>query len=223
MLALSRCARSTSCDNAIDTNSTQLYTDAIKRNPDDARGYTNRAAAYTKLLALSEALKDSESAIKADPKFVKGYIRKSHVRFAMKEYDKALEAITEARTADVERKNAKEIDQQERKCFEAQFGQQANETDEERLSRAMRDPEVQQIMSDPAMQSVRVRLFALWRASDGLAQILQQAQENPAALNQCVHSCPSRPMFTLSQTYAEPCRAAKDHEVRSLETKSAHC
>lgn len=107
------------------------YAESIKRNPDDPRGFTNRAAAYTKLMALPEALKDAEKAIEMDPTFgasaslrsgsvsqgrradsspslhlpsrppplphsrlaVKGYIRKSHVLFAMKEFDKALAAV----------------------------------------------------------------------------------------------------------------------------------
>jgi len=147
--------------------SVKLYTEAIKRNPDDARGYTNRAAAYTKLLALSEALKDAESAIKADPTFVKGYIRKSHVKFAMREYDAAATAIEAARAADTAGKNTSEINAQARKIMEAQYGQQANETDEERMARASRDPEVLKIMQDPVMQS-----------------ILQQAQADPRALQE---------------------------------------
>jgi stress-induced-phosphoprotein 1 len=45
------------------------YTEAIKRDPSDPRGYNNRATAYTKLVALPEALKDAETAIGLDSKF----------------------------------------------------------------------------------------------------------------------------------------------------------
>lgn len=45
------------------------YTESIKRDPSDPRGYNNRAAAYTKLVALPEALKDVNEALKIDPKF----------------------------------------------------------------------------------------------------------------------------------------------------------
>jgi stress-induced-phosphoprotein 1 len=45
------------------------YQEATKRNPNDARNFSNRAAAYAKLMALPEALKDTEEAIRLDPKF----------------------------------------------------------------------------------------------------------------------------------------------------------
>ncbi|RZB56781.1 Hsp70-Hsp90 organizing protein 1 isoform B [Glycine soja] len=74
---------------------TKHYTEAIKRNPKDAKAYSNRAACYTKLGAMPEGLKDAEKCIELDPTFSKGYTRKGAVQFSMKEYDKALETYRE--------------------------------------------------------------------------------------------------------------------------------
>ncbi|KAG6830634.1 hypothetical protein H0H92_015726 [Tricholoma furcatifolium] len=141
------------------------YTESIKRDPSDARGFNNRAAAYMKLAALPEALKDADEAIKTDPKFVKAYIRKSNILASMREHTKALEAIQEAREVDTEHKHTSEIQQQELKVQQALFSQRGEETQEQTIERAMRDPEVAGIMNDPVMQ-----------------QILQQAQSDPKAL-----------------------------------------
>ncbi|KAI0676757.1 putative stress-induced protein STI1 [Trametes maxima] len=143
----------------------KAYTEAIKRDPKDPRGYNNRANAYTKLAALPEALKDAEEAIKVDPTFVKAYIRKSHVLFAMRDYTKAIEAVEQAADIDDEKKHTREIQEQVYKCNQAMLTQREGESEEETLQRAMRDPEIARIMGDPIMQS-----------------ILQQAQSNPAAL-----------------------------------------
>jgi stress-induced-phosphoprotein 1 len=47
----------------------KLYSECVKRDPEDPRGWTNRAAAYQKLAALPEALKDADKAIEVDPKY----------------------------------------------------------------------------------------------------------------------------------------------------------
>ncbi|KAH7916707.1 chaperone [Hygrophoropsis aurantiaca] len=143
----------------------KLYTESIKRDPTDARGYNNRAAAYMKLVAFPEALKDAEEAIKVDPTFVKAYIRKGTIHHNMRDYSKALEALQAASTADTANAHASEIQSQEFKTQQALFTQRSDESEEQTLERAMKDPEVAQIMSDPIMQ-----------------QILQQAQGNPGAL-----------------------------------------
>ncbi|KAI8455230.1 Mss4-like protein [Phakopsora pachyrhizi] len=61
------------------------YTESIKRNPSDPRAYTNRAASNSKLPALPEALKDTDSAIGVNPNFTKAYIRKALTLLAMKD------------------------------------------------------------------------------------------------------------------------------------------
>lgn len=60
----------------------------------------------------------------------------------MRDYTKAIEAIQQANDQDVDHQHTKEISQQELKCQQALFSQRGEESQEETLQRAMRDPEV---------------------------------------------------------------------------------
>ncbi|KAJ6516318.1 kinase-like domain-containing protein [Mycena sanguinolenta] len=97
----------------------KIYTDYIRRNPSDPRGYDNRAAVYMKLGAFPEALKDVNEAIKTDPMFTRAYIRKSYILFAMRDYTKAMQVAQEAMDHDPEHKHAQEIHEQEMRCHQA--------------------------------------------------------------------------------------------------------
>lgn len=135
----------------------QHYTEAIKRNPGDAKLYSNRAGAYAKLMEFPLALKDCEECIKIDSKFVKAYLRKGAVLMALKEIGKAREAYTCALDLDPD-------------CGEAEEGLEKCMMDnmsnpDAARKNAMRDPEIMKILNDPAMRI-----------------ILEQAQQNPKAL-----------------------------------------
>lgn len=88
------------------------YSEAIKRNRKDPKNYSNRAACYTKLMALYEADKDCDEAIKLDENFLKAYIRKAAIQFAKKDYKKCMDICSDALNRDTEKKHTAEIQNQ---------------------------------------------------------------------------------------------------------------
>ncbi|KAI0463034.1 Hsp90 cochaperone [Komagataella kurtzmanii] len=148
----------------------KAYTEMINRAPKDARGYSNRAAALAKLMSFPDAVKDCDKAIELDPSFVRAYIRKATALIAMKDFNKAMTTLEEARTVDAdtnEGKAANEINGLYYKASSQRFAAIDGETPEQTFERASKDPEVSAILQDPVMNS-----------------ILQQARENPAALQE---------------------------------------
>jgi len=135
------------------------YKEAIKRDPNNAKLYSNRAACYQKLAAFKLALEDCDMCIKLDPTFVKGYTRKGGALFAMKRYTDSQRTYQKALELDPGNKEATEG---KRACFTAMSEQPTDP--EEIKARANADPEIQEILTDPAMKI-----------------ILEQMQEDPKA------------------------------------------
>jgi len=139
----------------------KFYSEAIRRNPKDSKIYSNRAACYTKLTAFDLALKDCDTSIGLDASFVKAYLRKGNVLKAMGQIQKAMDVYEKAMDIAPDSEEAK---QGYKDCARRQF--QSNDPEETR-KRAMNDPEIQQIMGDPAMR-----------------MILEQMQSDPQAVSE---------------------------------------
>ncbi|XKL66599.1 hypothetical protein PGB90_010019 [Kerria lacca] len=135
----------------------KYYSEAIKRNPDEPKYYSNRAACYTKLAAFDLGLKDCDKCVELDPKFLKGWIRKGKILQGMQQPSKALSAYQKA--FELDPSNAEALEGY-RSCSVT-----VNSNPEEVRKRAMADPEVQSILRDPAMRL-----------------ILEQMQNDPKAL-----------------------------------------
>lgn len=135
------------------------YTEAINRNPDDPKLYSNRAACYTKLAAFDLGLKDCDMCTKLDDKFIKGWIRKGKILQGMQQQSKALNAYQKA--LEIDPTNG-EANDGYRACTVA-----VHSNPDEVRKKAMNDPEVQSILKDPAMR-----------------MILEQMQQDPKAVQE---------------------------------------
>merc|ERR1712087_308138 len=76
------------------------YTEALKRNPEDHKIYSNRATCFCKLMRWDAAMADCDAAIKLEPTFIKAYIRKGKINHCLKQYHKALQAFKAAKAID---------------------------------------------------------------------------------------------------------------------------
>ncbi|XP_030854758.1 stress-induced-phosphoprotein 1 [Strongylocentrotus purpuratus] len=139
------------------------YTEAIKRNPDNCKIYSNRAACYTKLAEFRLGLDDCEMCIKLDPTFVKGYLRKGTILMGLHDYSKASIAFKQALELD---SNNKEARDGVYKCSTYSMPTEGM-SEEDIKKRAMANPRVQKIMEDPAMR-----------------MILEQMHSNPGAVKE---------------------------------------
>jgi len=126
----------------------ERYTEAIKRDPSNHLLYTNRATAYTKLGALSEALKDCDKCIEMSPSFVKAYLKKGNIYFVTKQYQKAIEVYEKAFTFDPDNTEVKEAMM---KTIQAISKGQDLESVKRNLEN---NHEVQAILQDPMIQEV---------------------------------------------------------------------
>ncbi|KAA8500085.1 Hsp70-Hsp90 organizing protein [Porphyridium purpureum] len=128
------------------------YTEAIRRNPNEAAPYSNRAAAYMKLGEFPHAMKDCDKALELDPKFLRAYSRKASIHFFLKEYHKCMDIYQQGLALDPENREFRDGLRQTMIAIQQQ--QSSGEVDEAQLQHAMADPEIQSIMMDPMVQNL---------------------------------------------------------------------
>lgn len=131
------------------------YNDALKRKDDQDKAnyadlaviYCNRAACYTKLMEFNLAVTDCDKAIKFNPDFIKGYLRKGTALEAMRKPTEAKKAFELALAKD---STSTEAQNGLQRVYQKSF-EERNDPEKVR-ERVAKDPEVREIMSDPSIE-----------------------------------------------------------------------
>lgn len=94
-------------------------------------------------------LRSAEASIELDPTYIKAYLRKGNCHRAMKEYHKAIDVYDKIMVMDPGNEEAKRGKMETSMAIQMSMHEG---NDEERLKRAMQDPEIQSIMMDPMVK-----------------------------------------------------------------------
>merc|ERR1712194_867264 len=103
------------------------FDEALKRNPKDHKALANKSSSY-----------------------IKAYLRKASVHNFLKEFHKALDTYDQIMKIEPDNTEAKDGKQKTQVKIASSMHETGN--DEERLKRAMQDPEIQMIMMDPMVK-----------------------------------------------------------------------
>jgi len=125
------------------------FDEALKRNPKDYKALANKSSAYTKLMEFGMALNAAEESIKIEPTYIKAHIRKANCHRALKEFHKALDCYDTILKLEPGNEEAKKGKMETGMAIQMSMHEG---NDEDRLKRAMQDPEIQSIMMDPMVK-----------------------------------------------------------------------
>jgi stress-induced-phosphoprotein 1 len=131
------------------------YEEAARRNPNDAKIFNNKATVFVKMLKFNEAMKEVDHCLELDPTFIKAMLRKASIYGFNKQFDKAVETYEKILKIDennMEAKNGIQTTQQ-KIAMNMHAGGQGGPEDEERVKRAMADPEIQAIINNPMVRA----------------------------------------------------------------------
>jgi stress-induced-phosphoprotein 1 len=130
------------------------YEEAIKRDPNQARLHFNLATALVKMIDYPSALHHIIKCLELDSNYIKAYAKKGDLHFYLKEYHKALEAYEKGLKLDP---NNVDCQRGIEKTNMTIFGGNSTETKEEReqrIQKAMADPEIQALIQDPQISQI---------------------------------------------------------------------